>query len=430
MTANRRTRPTRCLALVAAALLGAACSSSTPSTPPPTQPVSEQPSAAASPSPAATPSARPSRGPVASATAPSSHAPASSPPAASCASRTLASLTLAQRIGQLFILGLTHDQLDAPERAAIAQYHFGSMTFTTQTSVGVAAIKAVTSAVQQEATAANTGGVGFLVAANQEGGLIQALGGPGFDTIPSALSQGSMTPSALKSAATRWGHQLALAGVNLNFAPVADTVPAGTAQQNAPIGQLMREYGHDPATVASHVAAFIAGMKASGIDTTAKHFPGLGRVAGNTDDTADVVDTVTTRHDPFISPFGAAVDAGTPFVMVSLATYTKIDPDHLAVFSPTIIKGMLRGDLRFQGVVVSDSLGAAAVAKIPPATRATDFIAAGGDLMISNLIPAAVGMAQGVAARAATDPAFHALVDGAALRVLRAKDAAGLLPCD
>ena len=170
-------------------------------------------------------------------------------------------------------------------------------------------------------------------------------------------------------------------------------------------------------------------MRAAGIDTTAKHFPGLGRVVGNTDDTADVVDNVTTPHDSYLDPFGAAVKAGTPFVMVSLATYTKIDPNHLAVFSPTIIKGILRDDLGFRGVVISDSLGAAAVASIPPATRGTDFIAAGGDMIISNLIPAAVGMAQGISARAATDPAFRALVDAATLRVLEAKNAAGLLPC-
>ena len=97
--------------------------------------------------------------------------------------------------------------------------------------------------------------------------------------------------------------------------------------------------------MSSHVAAFIAGMHDAGIATTAKHFPGLGRVAGNTDFTNDVRDTVTTRDDPDIEPFAAAIDAGVPFVMVSLATYERIDPDRLAVFSPTVIDGMLRQDL-------------------------------------------------------------------------------------
>ena len=163
-------------------------------------------------------------------------------------------------------------------------------------------MRALTDAVQALATRAATGRIGFFVAANQEGGLIQGLSGPGFDTIPSALDQGAMTPGALQRKAARWGRELVDAGVNLDLAPVADVVPPGTDAQNAPIGQLDRGYGHDPATVASHVTAFIAGMADAGVATSAKHYPGLGRVAGNTDFTGDVVDDMTTRHDPYLDP--------------------------------------------------------------------------------------------------------------------------------
>jgi beta-N-acetylhexosaminidase len=304
------------------------------------------------------------------------------------------------------------------------------MTFTTQTSVGVAAIRALTDAVQAQATPSATGGVRFFVAANQEGGLIQGLAGSGFDTIPSALTQGTMAPSTLQAKAARWGAQLRAAGVNLNFAPVADVVPPGTDAQNAPIGELQREYGHDPATVSSHVSAFIAGMQAAGVATTAKHFPGLGRVTGHTDFTANVVDSVTTRTDPYLAPFAKAVKVHVPFVMVSLATYERIDPAHLAVFSPTIIGGMLHGDLGFRGVVISDALGAAAVSSIPPGTRAVDFLSAGGDMIVVNQLAPAIEMAKAIAIHASEDPSFRKHIDGAALRVLRAKDAAGLLPCD
>ena len=338
-------------------------------------------------------------------------------------------MTEAQRIGQVFMIGLEKDALNAAERAAVADFHVGSFAFTTQSRAGVKAIRALTDAVQALATRESTAGVGFFVAANQEGGLIQGLGGAGFDVIPSALDQGAMSVATLRQKAARWGRQLAQAGVNLDLAPVADVVPPGTDATNAPIGQLHREYGHDPSTAASHVAAFIAGMEQAGIATSAKHFPGLGRVAGNTDVTGDVVDSVTTRDDPFLQPFAAAIDAGVPFVMVSLATYTRIDPDHLAVFSPTIIGGMLRGDLGFDGVVISDALGATAVASIPAGTRAVDFLEAGGDMIISNKTPPAVEMAKAVASRAASDDAFRARVDDAALHVLRAKEAAGLLSC-
>jgi beta-N-acetylhexosaminidase len=288
----------------------------------------------------------------------------------------------------------------------------------------------VADAVQAQATPAATGAVGFFVAANQEGGLIQALSGPGFDTIPSALSQGGLTPAVLEQKAARWGRQLGAAGINLNFAPVADVVPPGTDAQNAPIGQLKREFGHDPATVASHVAAFIEGMQEAGIATSAKHFPGLGRVVGNTDFTAEVSDSVTTRDDPYLEPFATAVGSGTPFVMVALATYELIDPAHLAAFSPTVIGGMLRGDLGFDGVVISDDLGAtAAVASIPPGTRAIDFVAAGGDMIIAKDLASATEMATALAAHVAEDATFRGRVDDAALRVLEAKEAARLVTC-
>jgi beta-N-acetylhexosaminidase len=338
-------------------------------------------------------------------------------------------MTMAQRIGQLFVIGLIRDRLDDTERAAIAQFHFGSMTFTAKSFGGVAPIRAVADAVQALATAEATGSVRFFIAANQEGGRIQSLAGPGFDVIPSAVAQGSMSPAELETKAERWARQLRIAGVNLDFAPVADVVPAGTEDQNAPIGQLEREFGGDPATVSTHVVAFVDGMQRIGIATTAKHFPGLGRVEGNTDFTAGVVDTVTSRQDPFLAPFASAVNAHVPFVMVSLATYERIDADHLAVFSRTVIDGMLRRDLGFRGVVLSDALGAKAVSAIPPATRAIDFIDAGGDMIISNYSGPAIAMAQGLASQAARDAAFRARIDDAALRVLAAKEAFGLLSC-
>jgi len=246
---------------------------------------------------------------------------------------------------------------------------------------------------------------------------------------PSALAQGTIDPTRLQAMAATWGAQLARAGVNLDFAPVMDVVPPGTDAQNQPIGVLHREFGHDPATVSAHGRAFIRGMSAAGVATTAKHFPGLGRVTGNTDDVAGVVDTVTTATDPSLRPFRAAVHAGVPFVMVALAAYTQIDPAHLAVFSPTVI-GLLRDGMGFDGVIASDDLGGAtAVADIPPARRAIDFLSAGGDLIVSKTADPTVAMADAVVARASSDAAFGATVSDAVRHVLAAKDASGLLPC-
>jgi len=95
-------------------------------------------------------------------------------------------------------------------------------------------------------------------------------------------------------------------------------------------------------TVVTTGLAFIAGMHQSGELVTIKHFPGLGRVVGNTDFAASVVDQTTTPNDPYLGPFQQAIAAGADLVMVSTATYTRIDPQHLAVFSPVVI-GLLRG---------------------------------------------------------------------------------------
>ena len=335
-----------------------------------------------------------------------------------------------ERVGQLFLFGLEENRLGPREVEGIRQDHLGSVAFIETTSVGSAAIRETTDAVQALATEANTGEVGFFVAANQEGGQIQALRGSGFSTIPSAVDQGMLAPSDLRGMARRWGEELLAAGVNFDFAPVLDVVPPGRDDENEPVGVLERGYGHDPGTVSSHGVAFLRGMQDAGVTTSAKHFPGLGRVVGNTDFTADVVDDETTPDDPYLRPFADAIAGDVPFVMVALATYTRIDPDHLAVFSREVIEGLLRETLGFDGVVISDDVGAAeAVAHVPAGERAVGFIEAGGDMVISKFVGPARAMARAVRSRAETDPAFRSRVDASALKVLAAKDAAGLLPC-
>jgi beta-N-acetylhexosaminidase len=347
--------------------------------------------------------------------------PATVSPGAACVARVLRQLTLAQRVGQLFVVagpGLA---------AAESRYHFGSVLLT-KSAVGTAALAKQTRGIQAFA-AAGTGGVRFFIAANQEGGEVQQLTGRGFAGMPSELVQGSWSTDTLRTAATGWGTDLRAAGVNLDLAPVMDVVPAATAASNAPIGALDRDYGSDPAVNGAHGAAFIEGMAAAGVMTVAKHFPGLGRVTGNTDFTANVIDNVTTADDPYLDSFRAAVVAGVPMVMVALATYTKIDPSRLAVFSPAMMR-LLRGQLGFTGVIVSDDLGdAAAVASLPAATRGIDFLTAGGDLITSQSVAPAEQMAAAILARATGNAAFLATVDAAAQRVLTAKQAAGLLPC-
>jgi beta-N-acetylhexosaminidase len=180
--------------------------------------------------------------------------------------------------------------------------------------------------------------------------------------------------------------------------------------------------------VARHGVAFLRGMAAGGVVPTVKHFPGLGRVRANTDTASGVTDRVTRRRDPYLAPFQAAVDAHVPFVMMSTAYYARLDPKHPAAFSPYVVGTMLRSDLGFRGVIISDDLGRARqVARWTPAQRALRFVAAGGDVVLTVDSAPLPAMYRAVLGRAHVNKAFRAKVNAAALRVLTAKQHRNLL---
>jgi beta-N-acetylhexosaminidase len=276
---------------------------------------------------------------------------------------------------------------------------------------------------------AAAGGVGLLVSADQEGGQVRHLQGTGFTATPSALSQGR-AGTAGPNATTVAGNLKAV-GVNVDLAPVADTVAAAFVLRNGPIGVYQREYGNDPATVSSSVAAATTALQAGGVSATLKHFPGLGRVTGNTDVTATgTTDPTTTADDAYLEPFRAGIAAGADLVMISSATYAKIDPDNRAAFSSPVITGLLRERLGYGRVVVSDDLGGAvAVASVPAGERATRFVAAGGDIVLTGLPSTVPEMAGALRDKARAEPAFAAQVDAAASRVLELKSRRGLTSC-
>jgi beta-N-acetylhexosaminidase len=341
----------------------------------------------------------------------------------------MSKLTEAQRVGQLFLVGMSGDSAGSATAAAERQYHFGSMLFAANTSAGAQQVATTTKFVQSLATQADTGGVRFFVAANQEGGQVQNLKGAGFPDMPAATAQGQLSPSQLQGEAAEWGKDLKAAGVNLDLAPVMDVVPPGTASSNAPIGQLDREFGSTAAGNGAHGAAFIKGMTSAGVATSGKHFPGLGKVAGNTDFTANVVDTSTAPNDPDLATYRYAAQAGVPFMMIATATYKEIDPSHMAAFSPAVMK-LLKTAAGFNGVVISDDLGDAAnVASIPAGQRAIAFLQAGGDMVTSQSFAPAEQMEAAVLSRAQSDPSFRSTVNTAAGKILTAKQKYGLLSC-
>ena len=326
-------------------------------------------------------------------------------------------LTLEQRVGQLFMVGSPAKFADSATVAAVRDRFVGSVFLSGRSSAGVAA----TAGVVTELSAQNPVGIPLFVATDQEGGQVQVLSGPGFSAIPTARTQGKMDTAALAESARVWGAELLSSGVNVNLAPVGDIV-TGPNSSNQPIAHFRREYGYDAATVSTKAGAFVQGMAAAGVSSTLKHFPGLGYVQGNTDVAASVTDGVTASNSPSVESFGALIAAGAPIVMMSSAVYALIDPAAPAVFSPTVVS-LLRTDLGFVGIIITDDMsGAAAVQAWSPAERAILALQAGVDIvLVVHSAGVLTEMMDAVVAKATDDPAFAALVDAGARRVLLQK---------
>lgn len=348
------------------------------------------------------------------------------PQVASC-TQMASSMTIAQQVGQLAMVGVPSQSTTIPSdvAAAVKSRNVGAVILVGDTTMGVDGVARLTTQITRTNPEAS-----IIIAADQEGGLVQRLQGPGFDTIAAAATQATWTDAQLRAKAVVWGSQLQQAGVTFNLAPVADVVPEKMRRSNQPIGALQRGFGSDPQVVASKVTAVVLGYSGAGVATSIKHFPNLGAVTGNTDTTVKVVDTVTNADSASMASFAAGIDAGTSSVMISNAVYEKIDPSNPAVFSSNVIS-ILRDKLDFDGVVISDDLGAAkAVSGTPSAQRGVKFLAAGGDLFLTVDADQAIAMIDAVVAKAASDPTFAASITTKAARVLTMKSAHGLVECN
>lgn len=367
--------------------------------------------------------------PAASSAAPSPTAAASPAPSATATATAtdgaLAGWSLEEKVGQLMMVGVDAQAPKQSSNEAVDTHHVGNIFIAGRTTAGSQATQKVISSFTSKVGPGTTHATPMLVATDQEGGEVQVLAGSGFSDIPSALDQSTQPRDQLVASARTWGKELADVGVNMNLAPVADLVDIARPASNEPIGRWGREYGHDAATVSSQAGAFAEGMQASKVIPTYKHFPGLGRVKDNTDTSAGVVDSTTTRSaDTAVSViFGAAIAAGAPVIMVSSATYSLIDPSAPAVFSSTIVTDMLRREMGFSGVVITDDVSAAVqVQDVSAGDRAVRAIRAGCDIVLASADPTvAADMVKALIATARSDPAFAARVDESATRVLNLK---------
>ena len=337
----------------------------------------------------------------------------------------LATMSPEERAAQTMMVPLQNTDDPSALRPLLADQHVGSVVLLGQWTTGTAGVKAATDQLRALAGADNP----LLVGVDQEGGLVQHLKGTGFDTMPSGVEQGALDAATLRAQAKAWGGQLAQAGVNVDLAPVTDTVTVPDRATNAPIGALDRDFGLDAAGNATHATAYVQGLGDAKVMGTLKHFPGLGGVTGNTDFTAEgIVDSTTTADGAEVAAFRQAIAESSPaMVMMSLATYTQLDASSPAAFSSTVVDGLLRGQLGYDGVVISDSLSAAAVSNVPTDQLGVRFIQAGGDLICVGDPSMSQTILDGIVATMRSDPGFAKRVDQAATRVLTLKAKEGLL---
>lgn len=323
--------------------------------------------------------------------------------------------------------GVDSAGIGADEAATLSRLDVGSVVLLGNSKDGVHATKRISDKIKK--SLGRNAKIATMVATDQEGGQVQRLRGSGFDRIPSGPEQAKYSNAELTRHATVWGKQLRKAGVEADLAPVADVVPKSMKRSNEPIGALDRGYGPSSSVVASKNAAFIKGMRSAHQASGVKHFPGLGKVRGNTDVSSHVVDHRTTKDGTDLDGFRAGVRAGSDMVVMSSASYSKIAPGKPAAFSSKIISGMLRKDLDFDGVVVSDDLQGKALHKTSSKKRALKFIRAGGDLAIVG-DPSQVGpMIKKVRAAAHQDADLRSAVGKSATRVLKMKAKYGLADC-
>ncbi len=261
-------------------------------------------------------------------------------------------------VGQMVMLGFrgTTFEQDSEIWRDIVQGHLGGVIFFDRDIQFPGRPRNIVSPRQTRALIAAMQGaasIPLFVAVDQEGGAVLRLKPEkGFMDVPSAAELGKGTPDTTRECAARLGEELHALGFNMNFAPVADI--AVTADSPV-IGRLGRAFSADPELVTSHDRAFLSGLAASGVIGCLKHFPGHGSARQDTH--LGVADISKTWQPSELLPYKKLICEGVaPVVMVGHVYHSGLDPHLPASLSTAIINGLLRQNLGFRGVVVSDDL--------------------------------------------------------------------------
>ena len=295
--------------------------------------------------------------------------------------------------------------------------------------LGSAPAPADLGALVGQADAASPQRLGLLVMADQEGGGIQRLS-PVVESTPWPRDMAaSMTPAQVSSLAARVGSEMRAAGVDVDLAPVLDVDSGAGPGSTDPDGR--RSFSGTAATAGAYGQAFSGGLRSAGVIPVVKHFPGLGGASGNTDSGPASTQPIASLRATGLAPFRAAIAAGAPAVMVANASVPGLTPGP-ASLSGAVIQGLLRSELGYRGLVMTDSLSAGAIRSagfdVPGAAVAA--VEAGADMVLfgSTLTSADVAGLQPPAVLATTDAiarAATAAVDRGRLPMARLRQAAG-----
>lgn len=285
-----------------------------------------------------------------------------------------------------------------------------------------AQVRALTAGLQQAAV--KPGGAPLLIGTDQEYGVVTRVR-TGVTMLPSAMGFGAARRPQLTQAAWRAaGEELAAMGINVDFAPDADTLgPQGSAV----IGS--RSFGDDATRNAAQVSAAVKGIQSAGIAAALKHFPGHGHTTGDSHAELPVVaqSKAALRKQDW-PPFTAGIEAGAGVVMSAHLDVQAVDPGVPATFSHKLMTDVLRGQLKFKGVAVTDAMNMAPAMKWPAGEAAVKALNAGNDILL--MPPDITGARDGILAALKDGSLKRSRLVEAVTRVLTLKfrDAAATQP--
>ena len=292
----------------------------------------------------------------------------------------------ADLVGQVLMPSMNLSDPGAVSAGIVAKYRLGSVILmgnveNTAATATAAQVRKLTDALRAAAHDVGTAAgvkADMIIATDQEYGWVTRIKS-GVVQLPSAMAFGAAARPDLTEAAWRGaGAELAAVGINVDFAPDADVLgPPG----NYVIGS--RSYGSNPTAVSAQVAAAVRGLQSAGVASTIKHFPGHGNTTVNSHEALPVLgQSRATLRSRDLPPFQAGIDAGTWLVMSGHLDVHAIDPGLPASFSRKVLVDLLRTQMGFTGVVVTDALNMAPAKRWPPGEAAVRAVLAGNDLLL------------------------------------------------